>query len=61
MSDDAKKGEALAPAPAKRVIPQKVLEYLQKHQMAATPDEQTVTGIAGIKLTLADIKALVKG
>ena len=36
-----------------------LLPFLEAHRVARTPDDQTICGYAGIKITLRDLKAMV--
>ena len=36
-----------------------ILPFIEAHRVARTPDEQTICGYAGIKITLGDLKAMV--
>ena len=42
----------------KKEVPANVLAYLTAHRNAGTPDEQTISGVAGVKITLGNIKQL---
>lgn len=37
-----------------------ILAFLRAHEVALTPDEHTICGYSGIKITLGDLKELVQ-
>jgi hypothetical protein len=37
-----------------------LIPFLEAHRVARTPDDHTICGYAGIKITLADLKAMVE-
>lgn len=37
-----------------------IMAFLEKHEIAGTPNEQTITGVADVKVTLGDLRSLVR-